>query len=183
VENQFRNDGRRFLVGVEFDQESARDLPFFEIQGDVMKFKASHSVPINAGVTDCYRMICDFPRYPEWTKVMESVKIIDRYPDGRAKRVEFNANAYFRKVKTVLDYSYDDQNNSLSWESAGGDFLTVTGRYFFSPLGTGRASSTYQLNIDLNFYIPDRIANYFSGIVMRKSMKDFQKFVEKNVKR
>jgi len=37
-----------------------------------------------------------------------------------ARRVEFVVNAYFRKARYLLEYSYQDSSYCLSWISAGG---------------------------------------------------------------
>lgn len=107
--------------------------------------------------------------------------MLERYPDGRARRVEFMVNVFIRKVRYVLDYTYDDENSCLSWVSSGGDFLNIIGSYFFKRLGENETSSTYELEVSIDFYMPNRIVRYFSGIAMRKTMKEFKTFVEREV--
>ena len=172
----------RFQVGIEFSAETKESIPFLEIQGKLVKFSAAHSVSIEADAETCYRLLAEFERYPEWVSVMENAKSLDRYPDGRSRRVEFLANVYFRKVRTLLDYSYDDRNYCLSWVSAGGDFLSVTGRYYFKPQGPARCGATYELTMCLDFPVPNRVMSYFSRIVMRRSMRDFKRFVEQQAR-
>lgn len=172
-----------YLAGIKFGEESAEEIPFLQIQGDIMRYAASHSVLIEASPAECYQNLCDFERYPEWTRILEQARILDRYPDGRARRVEFIANAYLRKVRYVLDYSYDDQNHCLSWVNAGGDFLSITGRYFFVAQKTGGTASTYELSVAANFPLPKRIIRYFSTMAMRKAMKDFKHYVESKLTR
>ena len=82
----------------------------------------------------------------------------------------------------MLDYAYDDAGLCLSWTSAGGDLLSIDGRYFFKPLGENQAMSTYELDASLDFFLPNRIIQYFSRVAMRKTMKEFKSFVEKNVR-
>ena len=167
-----------YLAGIKFGEESVEEIPFLQIQGEVMRYAASHSVSIAASARDCYQCLCDFERYPEWAKILEQARVQDRYPEGRPRRVEFVANAYLRKVRYVLDYTYDDPNHCLSWVNAGGDFLNITGRYFFSPQKSGGTASTYELSLAANFPLPKRILRYFSSIAMRKTMKDFKHYLE-----
>jgi len=172
-----------FLAGIKFNEESLEGIPFLQIQGEVMRYAASHSVLIEASARDCYQFLCDFERYPEWAKILEQVQVRDRYPDGRPRRVEFVANAYLRKVRYVLDYAYDDPKYCLSWVNSGGDFLSITGRYFFLSQRESATASTYELSVTANFPLPKRIIRYFSSIAMRKTMKDFKHYVESKLRR
>jgi uncharacterized membrane protein len=169
----------RYLAGIEFTEDTKDEVSIMDIQGDVMSYQASHSVSINAPADKCYELICDFERYPQWAGVLKGVRVEDAHPDGRARRVEFEVDVYIRKVRYVLDYSYDDENLCLSWVSAGGDFVSITGRYFFKPLGENKASSTYEATAAFEFFLPNRIVRYFSRVAMRKTMKEFKSFVEK----
>ncbi len=170
-----------YLVGVEFDEETQENFPFLDIQGSVMKYKASHTVGIDAPADHLYRMIAEFERYPEWVKIYESAAVKERYSNGRGRLVEFTANAYVRKIAFALEYSYDDANLTLSWVGAGGDFLENSGRYSFYTRSDGLTAATYDLNLSFDFYMPSRIVRYFSTIVMRKSIKDFGKFAIRNL--
>jgi len=169
-----------YLVGIEFSAEAKESFPFLEIQGRVLRYQAAHSVFIEAEASSCYRLTTEFERYPEWAKEIVEAKVHDRYPDGRGRRVELVANIYFRKVRTLLDYSYDDRGLCLSWVSAGGDLQSVSGRYFFKPQGSQRAAATCELSMILDFPVPNRIVRYFSQIVMRRSMRDFKVWAEKS---
>ncbi len=170
---------QKFKARIEFDEESADELPFLNIKEDVRHYAASHSLSISAPAERCYELLGEFERYPEWTGVLEKGNVLERYSDGRGKVVEFIANAYIRKVTYVLEYSFNDEDYCLSWKSVGGDFVSILGRYFFKPLGSQTSSSTYELDIKFDFRMPNRIVRYFSSIVMRKSMKEFKAFVEK----
>lgn len=170
-----------FLVGVQFTEESGEAVNFILGRGEISQHRVSHTLSINAEIGLCYRAICDFLNYPKWVRMMEEVKILERYPDGRGKRVEFLLNIFLRKVRYVLDYFYDDSGHTLSWLSAGGDVVSIKGRYSFRSVGEKITSATYDLDIMWDFPVPNRMKQYFSGIFMRKSMKDFKNFVEKSI--
>jgi len=172
-----------FLAGIELSPESKEDFPFLQIQGQILHYAAAHSLTIEAPRQDCYRLICDFERYPVWEKTLEQAKVLDRYPDGRGRRVEFVVNAYFRKARYLLEYSYHDSSYCLSWISAGGDIRSISGRYFFQPLGENRSSATYELDVTVDFPLPNRIIRYFASFVMRRSMKNLKAYVEKTIQK
>ncbi len=168
------------LAGIEFEKEHTNNLPFVSYEGEVLHFKGAHSISINCDAARCYRMLYDFERYPEWADLIESTRVVEKRPDGRAKKVEFVFNAFIKKVRYILDYTYSDDRLCLSWSNAGGDLLTVSGNYFFMPLSDKTTSSTFELTASLDFPAPTRIVKYFSTRAMRKTMKEFKNFVEKN---
>lgn len=182
-ENPGKKDGQHaFLAGIEFSEETRGDIPFMDIQGDVMHYTASHSVSIETDAKECYRLLGEFERYPEWAGVMKSARVLESYPDGRGRKVEFSVDVFLGTVRYILDYSFDDDNLCLSWVSAGGDLLSVTGRYYFKPLGKKETASFYELDASLDLPFPNRVAQYFSRVVMRKTMKEFKAFAEKNAR-
>gem|GEM_PF-1468446 len=170
----------RYLAGIEFTDGHEKVIPYIE-KKQVSRYSPSHTISINADVEKCYKLIAEFERYPEWTTGIGKARVVERYPDGRGKMVEFEYNFYIRKFRYVLDYSYDDENNILSWVSAGGDeeLLGNVGSYTFLPRGEGKTSATFQSEITISFVPSQRIINYFTTVVIRKEMKNFKRFVEK----
>jgi uncharacterized membrane protein len=173
-----------FITGIEFSENKLENMEFLDLKEELFRYQASHTVAIDAPAHRCYEFICDFERYPQWAGVLKKAKVEERYPDGRARRVEFELDAYIRKIIYILDYFYDDDGRCLSWLNAGGDMVSVTGRYFFKPISENQASSNYELEVAFDFFMPNsiihnRLVRYFSSVVMRKTMKGFKKFVEK----
>ena len=176
-----------FILGIEFGENKLEDLEFLDLQDKLLRYQASHSVAINAPALKCYEYICDFEKYPQWAGVLKKTEVLERYPDGRARRVEFELDAYIRKINYILDYFYDDAGLCLSWVNAGGDMVSVTGRYFFKPISENQASSNYDLEVAFDFFMPNsiihnRLVHYFSRVVMRKAMKEFKSFVERGAR-
>lgn len=127
-------------------------------------------------------MISDFERYPEWAGVVTGVRLLTRDPAGRGRQVEFENNFFFAKLHYTNEYSYDDQALCLSWQNRGGDLLANLGRWTFKPQSSGATSATFEITIGLNFPVSERLMNYLSHIVMRKTMRDFKNYVEKKAK-
>ncbi len=181
-----KNDdfGRDYLVGVELVEGTLED---FSRSGDERKtghYAPSHTLILNADAKRCYHLLADYEKYPEWASGVDEAKILRKYPDGRGKRVEFVHNFFFRKVKYVLDYFYDDENCILSWESAGGDeeILKITGNYSFMPTGEDKCYATYTLDITLSIIPSRRLVQHITTVVMRKEMKNFKNFAEAHAK-
>lgn len=170
-----------YFAGVEFSEEFDEDLMQVETEGELLSYGTSSTVSINAPADKCYRMVYDFPLYPQWAGMIDKVKVLERYPDGRGRLIEFEANVLFRKMSYKLEYSYDDENMCLSWESAGGDLVSTRGRYFFKPITEDKTSSIYELDVTVNFFVPKKMIKFFSTIAMPRVMKGFKKIVEQRV--
>lgn len=168
------------LASIEFLEEAGKELVPMPDRGKITRHHVSHTVSIDAPADKCYRLMCDFDLYPKWAGMLDRHFIKEKYPNGRGRIVEFQADLFFRKVAYILEYFYDDEGFTLSWESVGGDVVSTTGKYSFKPIGEERAMSTYELDVAIDFYLPKRMIRYFSQIAMRKTMKEFKDLAEKS---
>ena len=180
--NPHPDASRRSRAGIEFSQDLSNHLSLAGPVGGEHRYSASHSVSIAAEAEQCYRMISDFERYPEWAGVVTGVRLLDKDPAGRGRKVEFENNFFFIKIHYTNEYSYDDRALCLSWKNSGGDLLINLGRWSFRPQSSGQTSATFEITIGLNFPVSERLMNYLSHIVMRKTMRDFKNYVEKQAK-
>ena len=176
--------GAPFLAGIEFTETLGEKLPLISPRGKVSRLTPSHTISIASGAQQAYRWLSVYERYPEWTSGVKQTKVLQKHPDGRGKRVEFLHDLYIYTVRYILDYTYDDQHNILSWVSAGGDeeIVSITGRYLFKDAGANRCFATYELDLTLSVFPSTRIGQYLTTILMRSEMKNFRNFVEKNQK-
>jgi uncharacterized membrane protein len=172
----------RSLMGIRFTEGPVEDIILPEAEMSRSRYTPSHTITIDANAKFCYKMLSDFERYPEWASGVEDAKVLERYPDGRGKRVEFLHDFFLRKVTYILDYSYDDDNNILSWVSAGGDeeIVGISGRYIFHPSGHTETAATYKLDVTLSIIPSKKLVGYVTNILMRREMKNFKQFVEKS---
>jgi hypothetical protein len=158
-----------------------KGLPFISETNKTSRHTPFHTLSIEAEAGFCYRLLAAFERYPEWVSRAMKVKVLDRYPDGRGKIVSFEYDFFLRKFHYILEYSYDDTLYTLSWTRAGGDpeLIEITGSYHFQPLGPNKTMASYELALTLGFVPSQRLLNFGSTILMRKEMKNFKLFVEK----
>jgi uncharacterized membrane protein len=181
-ENPQNSDpARRYLAGVEFTEGPLEQYALIGSDQGRGRYTPSHTIMISAAAQQCYELLGAFERYPEWASGVEAAWVRSRYPDGRGKRVEFEHNFFLRKVRYTLDYTYDDQNLILSWKSAGADqeILNITGRYVFKSREANLTSANYQLDVTLSIIPSASLVKYVTSILMRKEMKHFRQFVEK----
>ena len=125
--------------------------------------------------------MAEYERYQEWASGVKKAKILERYPDGRGKLVEFEYNIFVRKVRYLNDYTYDDENTTLMWKSGGGDeeLVNNVGSYTFFQRGENRTSATFKAEVTVAIVPSKRIVDYFTTVLIRKEMRNFKKFVEK----
>lgn len=169
----------RYLVGVEFE-EGTREMPFMKDPEKESTHSRVHTISIDASAPKCYELIADYERYPEWVSNIKKVNVIDRYPDGRGKTVEFIYNAFLKDMSYTNVYDYDDDNLVLGWRSAeGGDgILNNVGNWTFRSHGDDRTTGSFEVSLTFSFMPAQRILDYASTILMRKEMKNFKRFVE-----
>ena len=46
----------------------------------------SFTSEVDASIEDCCAVLLDFDRYPDWSGPTTSSRVLDSYPDGRARR-------------------------------------------------------------------------------------------------
>ena len=173
-------DPSEYLVGVHFTRGPLVEMPSVDQKKEPARYTPFHTAVVNAPAKRCYELIYDFERYPDWAAGMKSVHVLDRYPDGRGKKVEFVYNFIFRKVCYVMNYAYDDENYTLSFVNAGGDddVMMVYEVYSFRPEKEDLRFSKYELDVTLSVRLSQRIARHITSVIMRREMHNFNKFVE-----
>ncbi len=134
----------------------------------------SHSIVIPAPPAKCYETIIDFDTYLDWSPRMDSVRVVDRYPDGRARKVEFVLDIFIKKARYILEYKYDDANLTLSWTYVEGDVDDAVGEFKFEDFGNGQTYAQYRLDIKIGFYIPEKVQNVLAGRTMRDALRKFK---------
>jgi len=181
IENpQKSDDPHQYLAGVEFTDGHKKGLPFLA-DNQVSHHAPSCTISINADAKKCYELLAEYERYPEWTTGIKGIRVTERFPDGRGKLVEFEHNFFMRKIRYVNDYTYDDENNTLRWATVGGDkeLVSSVGSYSFLQRGEGQTSATFKTDITVAIVPSKRIVDYFTTVLIRKEMKNFKRFVEK----
>jgi hypothetical protein len=174
--------GSKYLVGARFTEGPLEDFSLADSRQAKSRHTPSHTLTIRADAGGCFDLLSDFDRYPEWASGVEEAKVLETYPDGRGKRVEFLHNFFLRKVRYELYYYYDDENKVLSWVSGGGDeeIVGISGSYSFQSRGPDMTFATYKLEVTLSIIPSKRIVQYVTKVLMRKEMKNFRAFAEKN---
>ena len=108
---------------------------------------ASHTVEIDAPLSEVYAVAADVPGAVEWNPAMEKIDVIEEDSEGRATLVETEADVKVKKSKSILRFTYDGPDG-LSWVQEKGDVKSVDGRWELSEIDPGRTKAVYSLDID-----------------------------------
>ncbi len=138
----------------------------------------SFSTPIEAPLELCYAAIGDFAAYPQWSSPVTSIDVLDRHPDGRARRVEFVVDMKLRTVRYVLEYTWFPPDR-LTWKMTEGDVADIAGSYVFTADGPGRTTATCAQSISLGFWVPSLILKPIEQTALRQSVLEFKTEAER----
>src|SRR4029078_11006534 len=67
----------------------------------------SYSAEVAGTPEDCFAVLCDFADYPRWSTPVQECRVVDRHPDGRARRVAFALDMTVKTLRYVLEYTFD----------------------------------------------------------------------------
>src|SRR5437879_4534826 len=91
---------------------------------------------VRATPEECFAVLADFDRYPEWAADIKSVHVLESDEQGRGTRVTFRAAAFGRSTSYTLDYDYARAPKELAWVQSRGDLTNrLDGAYVLEPSG------------------------------------------------
>ncbi len=132
---------------------------------------------VNASVDACFATITTFERYPEWFSGIVHSKVIDRYPDGLGKTVEFKMSMPLKTLRYVLEYSYKAPKR-LDWKSVDGDIEAIEGSYDLKPDGTKKTLVACRQAISIGFWVPGPLRKLLEQTALRTSVVEFKAAAE-----
>ena len=130
---------------------------------------------VAASPAECYALISDIERYPEWADGVSSARVIERDPSGRAEQASFSVEALGRSARYTLAYDHGGAPHRLSWKLVDGDVLSqLDGRYEFSPTAEpGRTEVLYQLALELAVPLPGFVKRRAERRIAHTALADF----------
>jgi uncharacterized membrane protein len=138
----------------------------------------SFSTPIEAPADLCYAAIADFEAYPSWSSPITQIAVLDRHPDGLARRVEFFLDMKLRTVRYILEYTWSPPHR-LDWTYGGGDLEDIVGSYVFEPLDAQRTNATCSQAVALGFWLPGILRRTLEATALRQSVLEFKAEAER----
>ena len=140
--------------------------------------RGEQAAEVEASPDACFEAIVDYESFPEWQHAVARAEVLERYPDGLGKVVEFDVDARFRLVTYRLRYHYE-RPARVWWDFVEGRGVEhVDGEFLFEPAGE-RTLATYKLGIDAGVPIPGLIARRLNDQVMKRSVQDLKREAER----
>jgi ribosome-associated toxin RatA of RatAB toxin-antitoxin module len=134
---------------------------------------------IDATPQQCFDLLTDYERLPEWQGAVRSASILERDEQGRGAVVEYEVDARVKTVRYRLRQVYDEPER-LASEYLGGDFRDFSGEWRFVPLEDGRTRAELDLQIDPGRFVPAPVRSVIADAVMRRALRDLKTHLEAN---
>ena len=132
---------------------------------------------IDATPQQCFDLLTDYERLPEWQGAVRSAAILERDEHGRGAVVEYEVDARVKTVRYRLRQIYDEPRR-LASEYLGGDFRDFSGEWRFVPLDGGRTRAEVDLRIDPGRLVPGPVRSVIADAVMRRALRDLKTHLE-----
>ena len=135
---------------------------------------------INATPQQCFEVVTDFERYPEWASDVKSATITEHDELGRGGDVQFRAAAMGRSTTYTLRYYYGSNPLRIAWRQIEGDITRkIEGEYEFTPVEGGtKTEVVYHLAADLEILIPGFVKRRAESRIVRAALEDLSSRVE-----
>jgi ribosome-associated toxin RatA of RatAB toxin-antitoxin module len=132
---------------------------------------------IDATPQQCFDLLTDYERLPEWQGAVRSASILERDEQGRGAVVEYEVDARVKTVRYRLRQVYDEPAR-LASEYLGGDFRDFSGEWRFVALDARRTRVELDLRIDPGRFVPGPVRGVIADAVMRRALRDLKTHLE-----
>lgn len=144
-----------------------------------MEEQVAERMIIRGTPEDCFTVLTEFERYPDWAADIKTVTVDERDDAGRAVVVTFRAAAFGRSTSYTLRYDYGAAPEELSWVQTDGDLTRrLDGSYHLSPSGDGGTEIVYKLVVDLKVPLPGFVKRRAEGRIMTTALRELKAVVE-----
>ena len=139
-------------------------------------YESTQTVRVDAPPDECFAVLTDYDRMPEWQSRVTECRVLSRDGDGLAEVVEYAIDVRLRTVRYRLRQCYD-RPRWIGSEYLGGDFRCFEGDYRFTPRGAG-TDVRFHLRIDPGLRVPNRLVGMLNRAVMGRALEDLRRRVE-----
>jgi uncharacterized membrane protein len=145
-----------------------------------MADSSTQSIVIGAPAARVAAVICDFPRYPEWTDAVKSVEVVEEYEDGYASQVRFVLDAGVLVDEYTLAYEYAEDLSRIQWQLVAPSRTqkTQNGSYDIDDNQDGSSTVTYTLEVELSVAMLGMFRRKAEKVIMDAALKHLKRRVE-----
>jgi uncharacterized membrane protein len=142
-----------------------------------MADQSTQSITIAAPAAAVMAVIADFAQYPVWATSVKSAEVLESFPDGRAKRVDFAIDAGMAKDEYELEYVWTGDQR-VDWTLLRGQMQrSQQGSYVLNEAG-GSTDVTYSLTVEIAIPMLGLLKRKLEKMVMDTALKELKKRVE-----
>ncbi|HYA67836.1 MAG TPA: SRPBCC family protein [Acidimicrobiales bacterium] len=147
-----------------------------------MAESATERMVVAASPEQCFAVVSDLARYPEWVADIKAVTVDATDAEGRPAAATFRAGAFGRSTSYTLAYDYADAPRTLAWKQTAGDLTSMLdGSYTFEPAGQGTTQVTYTLEVELRVPLPGFIKRRAQSRIMHTALEELRARVESSL--
>ena len=132
------------------------------------------SAEIDATPQQCFDVLTDYERLPEWQGAVRSARVVERDERGRGTVVDYEVDVKLKTVRYRLGQVYEEPGR-LASRYLGGDFRDFSGEWRFLPLDGGRTRAELDLKIDPGRFVPGPLRSAIADAVMKRALADLRK--------
>jgi ribosome-associated toxin RatA of RatAB toxin-antitoxin module len=143
---------------------------------------ATERMVVAAPAEQCFAVLVDVERYPEWAADIKDVSVVSRDSEGRPLEVTWRAGAFGRSTSYTLRYDYSAAPTKLSWKQIAGDLTSkLDGTYSFERSDNGSTEVTYTLEVELRVPLPGFIKRRAQSRIMHTALEELKARVESSL--
>jgi len=143
---------------------------------------ATERMVVSATPEQCFAVVSDVERYPEWAADIKQVVVERRDDEGRPAQVTWRAGAFGRSTSYTLVYDYTGAPGAPAWKQTAGDLTSkLDGTYRFVGAGDGATEVTYTLEVELRVPLPGFIKRRAQSRIMHTALEELKARVESSL--
>ncbi|MCZ7586294.1 MAG: SRPBCC family protein [Deltaproteobacteria bacterium] len=139
--------------------------------------RAERSIEFNASPQDCYAIIKDVAKYPEFVGDLKAVRVLDQ--KGERLKAEFTVTIV-KEVKYTLEL-WGTPGKSFEWTLVEGFMKKNNGLWTLVDLGDGRTRATYAVELELPMLVPKTVVKVLLEQSFPKMLQQFKERIEASV--
>jgi ribosome-associated toxin RatA of RatAB toxin-antitoxin module len=143
-------------------------------------YEGSHETILPASPEAAFAVLTDYEHLPDWQGPLRRCQVLSRYDDGLGREVRYDVDVKVRRVSYTLRHDYD-RPGRIGSEYVEGDFRRFQGDWELQPHGDGgaRTAARLSLRIDPGLPLPGRIVRMLHERVLRTSVEDLRRRLER----
>ncbi len=137
------------------------------------------TIDIAADLALCWSLLADPRLVPDWIAAVAQVEILERDPEGRARRVQFIGMPSTGSLEYQLTYGYDEAARRVTWTTHGAADRELDGEARLEDLGGGRCRLHYALASRAGRTLPPWARDTLADDTADKVVRAFQRLAER----